>query len=63
MEAEGNNLVRLRLCRRHYGVRVLQLWNPSIHNNPDDICTHEVTNEKMAAGESGNSRYLANVLS
>jgi len=60
MEAVGNNPVRLRLCRRHYGVRVLQRWDPSIHHHSDDIYTHEVTNEKMAAGKSGNSRYLAN---
>ncbi|KAF8249042.1 actin-like ATPase domain-containing protein [Wilcoxina mikolae CBS 423.85] len=50
LEAEGNHLVRVRMCRRHYGTPVSQSWDPYIHDE-DDAYTDELTNAKMARGQ------------
>jgi hypothetical protein len=50
MEAEGNPLVRLRLCRRHYGTPVSEPWDPFTHH-PDDFYIHAHRRTRMARGE------------
>ncbi|KAF8541822.1 hypothetical protein BDD12DRAFT_803390 [Trichophaea hybrida] len=50
MEAEDNPLVRLRLCRRHYGTPLSKSWDPFKHH-PDDFYIHAHKRTRMARGQ------------
>ncbi|KAK0726065.1 hypothetical protein B0H67DRAFT_480099 [Lasiosphaeris hirsuta] len=50
LEGGANDLIAVRLARKHYGTAAAEPFRPSVHH-PDDMIISEITGRKLARGQ------------